>query len=335
MMLSRVSLPLIQYLDAVLSAPARAPAAALVARCSSPSSAAVGLCMHGDGSFVHGARNSGGTGGLLLVQRSTSYCLDNSWSDTVKLQGPTRRRRGTKGGVPGPAEDLLLVSEVEAGVNFRPAGGSRGPPRGSFYPIRVTWIRIGHQATNGLDEGVWNHTVGNLGAKGVTLELVCFLRTLITFGWDGSLGEHTRLPGLRQGTTVCSYKYGRGAAVRPQTNNAIWNGATGLWGRVAPFLSLWCGKKDVPTGVNLNRYTGSGSFIRWLSDNEPLFGLQKLPELIVSVSLGNSVEFMVRRRASGNVPLRFGWTMVTFWSWMVWPNRSMNIARRLSCRFLG
>ena len=24
-------------------------------------------------------RNSGGTGGLLPVQRSTSYCLDNSW----------------------------------------------------------------------------------------------------------------------------------------------------------------------------------------------------------------------------------------------------------------
>ena len=37
------------YLDAVLSAPARAPAAALVARCSAPSSAAVGLCMYDDG----------------------------------------------------------------------------------------------------------------------------------------------------------------------------------------------------------------------------------------------------------------------------------------------
>ena len=37
------------YLDAVLSAPARAPAAALVARCSAPSSSAVGLCMHAHG----------------------------------------------------------------------------------------------------------------------------------------------------------------------------------------------------------------------------------------------------------------------------------------------
>ena len=102
--------------------------------------------------------------------------------------------------------------------------------------------------------------------------------------------------------SLCSYKYGRGAAVRPQTNNAIWDGVIGLWSRVAPFLSPWCVRREVPTGVNLNRYAGSGSFIRWHSDNEPLFGPQNLPKLIVSVSLGNSVEFMVRRRASGNVP---------------------------------
>ena len=74
-------------------------------------------------------------------------------------------------------------------------------------------------------------------------------------------------------------------------------------GRVAPLLSPWCGKKDVPTGVNLNQYAGPGSFIRWHSDNEPLFGPQNSPELIVSLSLGYSVEFMVRCRASGNFPL--------------------------------
>ena len=89
--------------------------------------------------------------------------------------------------------------------------------------------------------------------------------------------------------------------VRPQTNDAIWHGVIGLWGRVAPFLSPWCGKKDVPTGVNLNQYAGSGSFIRWHSDNEPLFGPQNAPKLIVSMSLGNSVEFKVRR-GQGKVP---------------------------------
>ena len=75
-----------------------------------------------------------------------------------------------------------------------------------------------------------------------------------------------------------------------------------VWSRVAPLLSPWCDKKDVPTGVNLNQYAGPGSFIRWHSDNEPLFGSKNLPKLIVSMSLGNSVEFMVRRRASGNFP---------------------------------
>ena len=54
--------------------------------------------------------------------------------------------------------------------------------------------------------------------------------------------------------------------------------------------------------MHLNQYAGPGSFIRWHSDNEPLFGPQYAPKLIVSMSLGNSVEFEVRRRASGNVP---------------------------------
>ena len=101
---------------------------------------------------------------------------------------------------------------------------------------------------------------------------------------------------------LCSYACGHGAAVRPQPNNAIWYGVIGSWGRVAPFLSPWCGKKDVPTSVNLNWYAGPGSFIRWHSDNEPLFGPQNSPKLTVSLSLENSVEFMVRRRAPGQVP---------------------------------
>ena len=99
---------------------------------------------------------------------------------------------------------------------------------------------------------------------------------------------------------LCPYKYGHGAAVRPQTNDAIWDGFVGLWRRVAPLLSPWCARVNVPTGVN--RYSGSGSCIPWHSDNEPLFGPQYSPKLIVSLSLGNSVEFMVRRRAPGKVP---------------------------------
>ena len=54
--------------------------------------------------------------------------------------------------------------------------------------------------------------------------------------------------------------------------------------------------------MNLNQYAGPGSLIRWHSDNEPLLGPQNSPKLIFNLSLGNFVEFMVRRRAPGKVP---------------------------------
>ena len=71
---------------ALPSAPACALAASTHATRSAPSSAAVRLFMRGGETPVHVALNSGGTGGLLPVQRSTSYCLN------VSSQGPTRRR---------------------------------------------------------------------------------------------------------------------------------------------------------------------------------------------------------------------------------------------------
>ena len=58
----------------------------------------------------------------------------NSWSDTGRVQGPTGTMRVKDGGSgpAGRAEDLRPVSEVEAGVNFRPAGGVRGQVAGSL-----------------------------------------------------------------------------------------------------------------------------------------------------------------------------------------------------------
>ena len=68
-----------------------------------------------------------------------------------------------------------------------------------------------------------------------------------------------------------------------------------------PLVALVC-KRKYANGVNLNQYAGPGSCIRWHSDNEPLFGPQNSPKLTVSLSLGHSVEFEVRRRTSGEVP---------------------------------
>ena len=124
------------------------------------SSAEFAAVAHAHPSILHGARNSGGTGAFMPVQSSTSYCLDNSWSDTGRVKGPTGRR-STKGVVSGPVEDLRPVSEAQGRC-----GHTFPPPGGSWYPFRVISARIEHQAINGLDEGVWNRTVGELGAKG-------------------------------------------------------------------------------------------------------------------------------------------------------------------------
>ena len=131
-------------------------------------------CMNARDSWSDTGRNSRSTGGLLPVCKSTSYSLE------VGMQGPTRRR-GTKGGVSrSRPEDLRPVSEVEAGGKIfgRPAVCTWGQVAGSLprrqpgtgtrqvkgsVVTRVSWIRSGHQAINGLDEGVWNHTQDCLG----------------------------------------------------------------------------------------------------------------------------------------------------------------------------
>ena len=93
----------------------------------------------------------------------------------------------------------------------------------------------------------------------------------------------------------CSYTYGHGP-VLPQANPSVFTEAVNLWSRVASLLTP-CAKGEVPTGVNLNRYAGDGSCIPWHCDNERLFGSPFEPKVIVSMSLGHSVLFKLRRRA--------------------------------------
>ena len=185
--------------------------------------------------------------------------------------GPTGTKR-VKGGVSGPAEDLRPVSEVEAGENFRPAGGVRGQVAGS---------PPGRQPGTGTTQVKGSVVTPSLLPKVPGIQLVSpgyGLDIRQSMGWTKVCGtarsgiwvpkgkararmlpedlDHLRVRWISRGTyetawvtpghdCLCSNKYGHGAAVRPQTNNAIWG--IGLWGRVAPFLSPWCGKKDVPT----------------------------------------------------------------------------------------
>ena len=117
---------------------------------------------------------------------------------------------------------------------------------------------------------------------------------------SGRSGYETAGP--RQGTFVHVHTdYGRGP-VLPQANPSVFTEAVRLWSRVASLLTPWCAKGEVPTGVNLNRYAGKGSRIPLHCDNERLFGSPFEPKVIVSMSLGHSVLFKLRRRASENTP---------------------------------
>ena len=73
-----------------------------------------------------GCSSPGVSAAVAHVHASTLHdACPNSFSDTGRVEGPTGSSC-TKGGVSGPAEDLRPVSEVEAGVNFRPAGTGAG-----------------------------------------------------------------------------------------------------------------------------------------------------------------------------------------------------------------
>ena len=249
--------------------------------------ASVVPCMSQDDSPMHDSRFAGG---LLPVCKSTSYNLE------VGRQGPTWRK-DSKGGVSGPVEDLRPVPEVEAGVNFRPAGSVRRQVAGSI-PRRqpgtgTRRVREGavtpflHPEVSGIQFVSPGYGLDIRQSMGWTK--VCQITQSGIWVLKGNSRtcmfpanlDHLRVEWIQQGTyetawvtpvhgCLCSYKYGHGAAVRPQTNNSIWNGVIGLRGRIAPFLSPWCGKKDVPTGVNLNQYAGPGSLIRWHSDKRAL-----------------------------------------------------------------
>ena len=69
----------------------------------------------------------------------------------------------------------------------------------------------------------------------------------------------------------------------------------------APFDTLVLTKGDAIGSENLNWYARCGSSIPWHSDDEPLFGDQSDPKVILSMSPGSSVDFRVRSRGNGDL----------------------------------
>ena len=60
---------------------------------------------------------------------------------------------------------------------------------------------------------------------------------------------HTRLPGLRQGTTVCVHT---SMDMEQLSDHKLMtpsgSGVIGLWGRVAPIVSPWSGRRECANG---------------------------------------------------------------------------------------
>ena len=104
----------------------------------------------------------------------------------------------------------------------------------------------------------------------------------------------------------CSYAYGQGQAIGPQTGEQCWSLLTGLWRAVAPLMKPSCAEGVLPTAANLNLCRGPFSRVAWHCDNEPLFGERGESKLIVSMSFGTRARFISGRSMPGRVPSLHG-----------------------------
>ena len=141
-----------------------------------------------------------------------------------------------------------------------------------------------------LGSGVWLFR-GALQGKNL-------FSSLDAFGdWVRKGSYHTAWAVPCNSSCSCSYAYGQGPAIGPQTGKQCWPLLIRMWRAIEPLIKPWCAEGDVPTAANLNLYRGWKSCVGWHCDDEPLFGKCGDAKLIVSVSLGNFALFRWRRHS--------------------------------------
>ena len=217
-------------------------------------------------------------------------------ADKVHDQRQVSRKRQAEGsgGGPGPGPGTgpggrsgLVGGSLDRAAAFRgiPCSLVMPPGRHQRAPQSLGLARV----CGTEKSGVWV-----LKGDARTYNLPWNLDDDVGIVWERRSGYETAwaTPGH---VCSCSYTYGHGP-VLPQANPSVFTEAVNLWSRVASLLTPWCAKGEVPTGVNLNRYAGDGSCIPLHCDNERLFGSPFEPKVIVSMSLGHSVLFKLRRR---------------------------------------
>ena len=73
-------------------------------------------------------------------------------------------------------------------------------------------------------------------------------------------------------SSSCSYAYGQGTAVGPQSGKRCWPLLTRPWRALAPLMKPWCAEGESAYCCEPEPLSGRSSHVGWHSDDEPLFG---------------------------------------------------------------
>ena len=162
-----------------------------------------------------------------------------------------------------------------------------GPPAaGPLYRILFGWSRLLYTASS----GIWIFRGALRGSQVLPALVSCF-------DW-AERGTYR--------TAWAVQPCGNGPAVGPQVSGNR-EFLRGLWRAVAPLMAPWCADGEIPTFANLNLYGGSGSRVRWHSDNKGLFGRRGESKLIVSMSFGVSALFQWKPGPSPDTDASESW----------------------------
>ena len=147
------------------------------------------------------------------LTRARLYCCLH----VIRLSLVVRVPQGERGGVFSPTEELRIISEVEAGVNYRSAGRTREQVVEYFFSATTsTRFQVVQRLVPNLCHLDADWASGNQWARRrcavpqgpgsgcyrVIAGAVCCPPILITSVCNGGRGPHMTRPGSRQGTTV-------------------------------------------------------------------------------------------------------------------------------------
>ena len=141
-------------------------------------------------------------------------------------------------------------ADFPGGGNHVGVCGYGGLPSPSSLLSRVTWAGQRSSEWDGLVTDGENCHVLGLVVPGNSA--VFAFAALASWVKNGSFLTAWAVPPLS--SCSCSYLYGRGTAIGPQTGERCWPLLDKLWRAIAPLMKPWCAEGDVPTAANLNLY---------------------------------------------------------------------------------